>query len=68
MKVAVFTSVLCLFSGLVSSRAVPTAEGDVSIIEARSVVLTIQPSLFVVIAEYPADIPAVPTPMVSKVS
>lgn len=52
MKVAILTSALCLFSGLVSCRAVPAAEADVSVIEARfNVVYTAAPSLMIPIKE-----------------
>lgn len=49
MKAAIFASVLCIFSGFVSSRAVPDA--DASAIEARAAIATIQPSLIVPIKE-----------------
>lgn len=52
MKVAVLSSVFCLFSSLVSSRAVPAAEAEASSIEARlAVIYTAAPSLMVSIKE-----------------
>lgn len=51
MKVAILTSALCIFSSLVSSRAVSAAEADVSVIKARAVTATILPSLIVLIKE-----------------
>lgn len=52
MKTAIFTSVLCLFSGLVSSVAIPSAEP--AAIEARSIA-TISPSLSVPIYQDDPD-------------
>lgn len=52
MKVTILASALCLFSGLVSSRALPAAEADASIIEARmNVVYTAAPSLMIPIKD-----------------
>lgn len=51
MKVSIFASVLCLFSGLVSSLAVPAAEPEAGNIKARGVAATIYPSLLVPIFE-----------------
>lgn len=71
MKVAVLSSVLCLLTGLVSSRALPAAEAEASAIEARLVVLyTAAPSLMVPIKEETPNTPvgAVSIPAVQRVS
>lgn len=54
MKVAIFTSVFALFSGLVSSAAIPTAETDTSIVKARTVA-TYFPDLMIPIFEDDPD-------------
>lgn len=71
MKVAVLSSVFCLFSGLVSSRAVPAAEAEASVLEARLVVVyTAAPALMVPIKEqWPTTaFGAVSIPAIERVS
>lgn len=69
MKAAIFTSAFCIFSGFVSSLAVPAPDADVSVIEARAVT-TIQPSLIISIEEQNPDTAFGPSSIavVSKVS
>ncbi|KAL0637933.1 hypothetical protein Q9L58_003011 [Maublancomyces gigas] len=69
MKAAIFTSALCIFSGFVSSLAVPAPDADASAIEARAVT-TIQPSLIITIEEANPDTAFGPTSVavVSKIN